>query len=72
MTLTYGLIFMTGVLTGGGFGLFGSALHRERAAAEEHEAELEVAEFQELYETLATFHQDGPAYPAPAPRRKGL
>jgi len=65
VTVTYGLIFMTGLLTGGGFGWLGSALHHERIAAEGHEAELEVAEFQQMYATLAALHEDGRAHPAP-------
>ncbi len=56
---------MTGLLTGGGFGWLGSALHHERIAAEGHEAELEVAEFQQMYATLAALHEDGRAHPAP-------
>ena len=57
MTVIYGLIFMTGLLTGGVGGWLVTSQHYERVAAEQHQDELEMAEFQELYAAWAMLHR---------------
>ena len=57
MTVSYGLIFMAGLLTGGVGGWLLTSLHFEHVAAEDNEEELEVAELQDLYVVWAMRHQ---------------
>lgn len=55
--MIYNLIFIAGLLTGGGWGWLMTTQHHERIAAEHEEEELEVVEFQELYAAWAMLHR---------------
>ena len=57
MAVIYNLIFIAGLLTGCGWGWLMTTQHHERIAAEHHEEELEMAEFQELYAAWAMLHR---------------
>jgi hypothetical protein len=57
MTVIYGLVFMTGLLTGGLWGWLTTSQHYERVEEEHDLDELEMARFQELYTAWAILHR---------------
>ena len=57
MIFIYGLIFITGLVTGGVGGWLATSEHYERVAAEQYQDELEMLEFQELYAAWAVLHR---------------
>jgi hypothetical protein len=57
MTVIYGLIFITGLLTGVVGGWLVTSQYYERVMAEQHQDEREMVEFQELYAAWAMLHR---------------
>jgi hypothetical protein len=61
MTAIYGLIFMAGLLTGGGWGWLMATKYHERLMTEEDHEEQEIIKFQELYAAWAILENTKPA-----------